>query len=375
MAFADVPGLGIPMPGLVFQQANSLAFTSCTNLTALNHKVAFVGDFFHKDKTGSKNITKVHTRIGSNTSFSGTLTGYVQGVSTTSGPPANPDGSTTSGATFGTVTAATWQTTGTFSTPYVASVGDRLAVVLEITAFTSGSIAPASGLSGLGAVSGFAHAVQSITNPATTWSASSVNFIPNILLECDDGTFGTIGGCFVASAVGTVAYNSATAAADEYALEMSFPFPVKVSGCWALVNFGTSADFSFVLAGVSTQTKSIDYNQSAISGFGRYVFAHFAAPVQLNANTTYRLSLRPDTTNSVTISYFDVSSASHLQAHQFGEAWCQADRVDGGAWGKTNSNSGARRPMMGVIVSAFDDGTGGGGTTIAGTPLLRGMVG
>lgn len=361
MAWQRLPGNGLMVPSIPFNFANGSGFTASSSLTAAGHKYAIVGDFCHKDKTGSKNITKIHTRIGANSSFVGTLTGYVQGVSTTSGPPATPDGSTTSGATFSTLTAATWQTTGAFSTAYTASVGSRIAVVFDVTAFTSGSIAPTSGVTALALQTAYSHSPQILLNTAS-WAIASNNLIPNVILECDDGTFGTIEGCLPCEAESSVAYNVNTAAADEYALRMVFPFPVKIDAAWASIAAASAvSDFSFVLYADSTATKTIDGNQVTAASANRFVMARFDNEYSLAANTVGYLSLRVDGTTNMSLFYFDVNNSAHFQAHDGGENFYMVDRVNAGAWGTTNSNSGKRRPLMGVRISSLDDGTGGGG--------------
>jgi hypothetical protein len=95
----------------------------------------------------------------------------------------------------------------------------------------------------------------------------------------------------------------------------------------------------------------------------------FTGMVSLSSDTIYRLALKPTTANNITLQYFDVAAAGHMQAHWGGEGWALTSRVDSGAWAAVTTT---RRPFLWPYVCAIDDAAGGGGS--GGGPLIGGRL-
>jgi len=76
------------------------------------------------------------------------------------------------------------------------------------------------------------------------------------------------------------------------------------------------------------------------------------SPVTVQANTTYRLTIRPTTTTVVRYYFADAPSSAAMEQLPAGRSWYGTRRTFGGAWG----NEPARRYILGLIL----DGVAGG---------------
>lgn len=83
----------------------------------------------------------------------------------------------------------------------------------------------------------------------------------------------------------------------------------------------------------------------------------WGSPVTLHANTTYRLTIRPTTTTSVTFFLAGVPSNEAMDQLPGGRLWYGTQRTFGGAW----ADEPARRYTLGLIL----DGVAGGKPCIA----------
>lgn len=328
----------------------SPGFTS-NLIDATGEKVAMVGRVWNKDRT-SKNITKVGFRFGAVTKAGGSaLIVSLQDESTALGPVYQPDETQDQTVAIANADAGfaanVWYQTNALSSPRAVAFGERLGVVIEY-----------DGAGRLGAdlvnITGFTTAVTGRFLEAggvlktAGWAVSAA--LNDVILEFDDGTFGTLTSGLPGSATSTLAYNSGSAA-DEVALEFQVPFICRVDGAWVLMSAAASASYDIVLydaAGAVLATSSTDFHQIEAAASAKINEVAFPE-VTLAVNTTYRLSLKPTTANSVTAYFFDVANANHMQALAGGTAWFYASRVDAGAW----TPIATRRPFMGLRFSAL----------------------
>lgn len=363
MALQTIPGGGLIIPGCPGWASGVPAFAS-TRIDATGEKVSYIGRFFHKDR-GTKTVNKVGFRFGTVSKASGSaLTLSLQNVNLASGPPGNPDETQDQTVAIANADAAfasnTWCEKTLGSTRSVAE-GELLGMVLEFDG--SGRLgADTVDISFLD-VQNAAQGGSVISKTGGTWA--NVPGLPNLVLGCDDGTYGTLipitglpEGWGPVSALNTLTYHSGSAA-DEIAMPFSFPFPVRCNGAWALVRLIADADLDVVLYNGTTAiaSASVDGDTVLLTTGSRPTLVRWA-PVDLAAGTTYYLAIKPTTANNVSVETFDVNTAAHFQAHAGGQGWSYVDRVDLGAW---NSPVGYRRPCCGLVLSAFDDGAGGGG--------------
>jgi hypothetical protein len=379
MSVQTLPGMSIPWHGIppMAQATPSLGTTLVIDATG--EKVAFCGRVFFPSRTGTKDIRTLGFRFGTVTKAGGSaLTVSLQNVlNAGAGYPMVPDETQDQTVAIANADAAfvsnTWLQTGNLSADRTVAFGELVAVVLEYDG--SGRLgADTVMLSGLAAQNaGPTHGATGVLKTAS-WAAQAT--IPNLILGFSDGTFGTLQGAFPFSALASVSYHSGTAGADEYALELTFPGPVKIDGgggTWGLTNSSTDVEL-ICYDGTTPMTDGtavIDADYGATASV-RPGVGPFAAMLSLAANTTYRLALKPTAASAVLLSYIDVAAAGHFQAHVGGEAWAMTSRVDGGAWAAPTAT---RRPFLWPYVCAIDDAVGGAGGGAAMLINSGGLVG
>ncbi len=371
MTMQTIPGGGMWIPPLHRHQGADFPAFGSVLMDATAEKIAFVGRVFNKDRA-TKNISKVGFRPGTVTiNAASVIRVSLQNVSSTAGPPYQPDGAQDQFIDLTTASLATntWYQTAALSGIRAVAYGELLAVVFEYQTFTAADVFNVSGFTAPATGPFFVSGTVLYTG---SWAAVAVT--PNVILEFDDGTFGTLEGAYPSSALGSQAYNSGSTP-DEYAMEFSFPFPCKVDAAWVTLQSATSAEFGILLydgtSVMSGGNVSIDSNTISAAASVRFLIVPFDNEISLAANTTYRLSLFPTTANNVTYHYSDVAAAGHSQALPLGASVALTTRVNAGSWAAATTT---RRPLMGIRVSACDDATGGSGTTISGTTMRRGMV-
>ncbi len=340
-----------PMPGITV--VPSLATTLSLLGANASDRLSQIGRVVFPERTGSKSLTKVHFLFGAVVKTNGsTLRVSLQDVDLTAGPPMRPDGTVDQSVTIANADsgfASNQWYTATLGSARTVNYGDLLAVVFDWASAVSGDsvvitgYSLSSGSSNAGAVGNQYGAVQFT---ASTWSA--ISMVTNIILEFSDGSFGTLDGSLIASAIGTTAFNN-TSNPDEHCLEFQFPFDCEVDGMYALV--AANADFEMILYSGTTAlaTVTVDAN-TAQSTAARWTRVAFPKQTLLK-NTTYRVAVRPTTASNVTIYHRDVSNASHKGVEHLGTTASLNSRTDAGAWGTPTAT---RRPLMGVRICAVN---------------------
>lgn len=346
MALIDTGPLWVPQ--ITFGPTASAPSLTSLAVSGAGRKFAAI---LQAPKTGS--IRKVHFRTGAVTT--GTDTDCrIESVDGATGDP--------SGTLFGTNTnvtilaaslvANTWITSGALTADAAVTQGDLLAVVLtptgtpnyNVSAFTVGT-------------SGVRFPYQDLYN-GTAWTKDTSS-IPSIALEYSDGTFAPMHQNFPITAANTHTFNSGSTP-DEYALRFQFPVPVKVGGFWIWAD--TDGDFDAVLYDSDGTTvlasKSFDKDNRQGTGIGHHFLA-LSSSASLAASTYYRFAIRPSTATSLTIYSMDVNAANIFDNMPGGQLFHHSTRTDAGSWTDTTT----RRLFMGLMVTATDNGVGGGGST------------
>jgi len=97
--------------------------------------------------------------------------------------------------------------------------------------------------------------------------------------------------------------------------------------------------------------------------------AHFYwdSPVDLSKDTYYRIAIRATTTTDIGILRNYTDSSSLFNCLPLGTDMIQTSRTGSGSWTNTNTN----RMVMGLLVNAFDDASGGGGGSASGISRAR----
>lgn len=186
---------------------------------------------------------------------------------------------------------------------------------------------------------------------------------------------------------GTItAYNSGSSP-DEIALRFQLPFKARCIGIRpALFNIAAGADLTATLWPASSTTDADALGQITLDGdfalattTDGFARLYFDSAVTLEKATTYYAGVRADTANNIGLGELTSPSGITNSMRGFpiptnGEIY-RATRVwtagSAAAWTETATNT---LPLISLIIDQVDDGTGAGGTTIAGTPMRRGMV-
>ncbi len=317
-------------------------------------KLAMIGRVSHAARTGNKNISKVHFLFGAVTKSNGsTLRVSLQDVDTANGPVIRPDGTADQSVTIANAdagfTSNGWYTATLGATRTVA-YGDLLAVVFDWGSAVSGDSVVIAGLS-LSSVSSNAgsatHQNCCVQFTSSAWGV--VSMVTNVLLEFDDGTFGTLDGSIVCSATGSISFNSGSTP-DENALEFIAPFTGEIDGMWCYINPG-AGDFDMVFYDGSTAVATVSVDANAIqAASGRWVRVNFPK-VAVTAGNTYRAAVRPASGTNASLYYLDVAAAAHRAVLPFGTNAMLNSRTDAGSWGAGTTT---RRPLIGVRYSGID---------------------
>lgn len=325
-------------------------------LDAVGEKYAFI---FTAPKTGT--IDQIEFATGSITT-GGTLDVRVESVDMATGAPSGTLlGTNTNGSCVVADTDdGVWKTAALTSGASVTA-GDYIAVVI---------VAP----------SGFNGQVREILLDTSTrmpytllytvsWSKSVR--APFMAVRYSDGSYPALANCYP---VVTMVNTSLTTSALQ-GLRISLPFPCTVSGLFVSADADQDltltlydSDGTTVLATASIDTNVRQQNDGAY-------FIMRVPPVNLAANTVYRVAVKSTSSNGGTVPIFTLNAAALVEVLTgldsiYGTSAATATPSGTGDWTDDTTSF----PMVGVIVSQIDDGTGGGGAGAGGAHILGGTV-
>src|SRR6185503_11738885 len=234
----QLTGLGIYHPNFVplLAPAVTPALATTGLIDATGEQLAWVGRIWFPARTGSKNIARIQFRFGAVTKASASaLTLSVQGVSAAAGPPMQPDGSVAASVAIANADAAfvsnTWYRSGVLSSAPTVNFGDLRAIVLEYDGagrLGSDSVVASAWTSGNTGTTPLQH---TFALNAGGWSA--LNTVPILVLEFDDGTYGTLDGCVPFMTSNALGVNVNSAGSDEIALPFTVPFACEIDALYA----------------------------------------------------------------------------------------------------------------------------------------------
>lgn len=350
-------------PQMSINQGVALATTLVINATGM--KVSFLGRVVFPTRTGIKNIRRVGIMFGAVVKAGGSgLTLSLQDPSDISNH-LEPDGVQDQSVAVANGDALfatnTYLRSGAFSADRAVTYNDLLALVIE---FDGGGRLGADSV----AISGFSQAPvdnQCISTLQTggVWAGQACT--PNIVLEFDDGTFGTLNGSMVnASPTINVSLNTGSAE-DEVGQLFQFPYPVKVGGARCLMGWtNTSSDCDVILYEGTTVRRSSSIDASKIGLDTTRPLPVVWEPWEFAANTPFRIVVKPTTANNVQVYYQTLNDANHRTLRGGGTNCAATSRVDGGAFTDLTT----RMMFISAELVGFSDGGGGGGSA----PLFRG---
>lgn len=337
---------------------------------ATNEAAIFIGRVITSDG-GSHTIdtsgsSSIGWRTGSVTFSNGgtTLVVGIAPVDTSSGPPPRAVNSSNAisfdvSASYtgggGGLSANSWvQSVPTSGSKTIAN-GDLVAIAVQMTARAGSDLVQV----------GSAAASDYMLRPCVTAYTGAIyaaqQQVPNCLITFSDGAVGWFDGGDVYQSVAAVSYNSGSSP-NEYGQLYQLPFPVKVCGLYGIVSILASGrDFDVVLYSdplgtpVAQRTVSIDGNTVASTG-AFYFRELFATPYDIAANQPIGVVVKPGA-SSVSAYSKTLNNAAHRIADLWGTSGYGISRSSGAF---SNINSSLDHLYVGMIVSAFDGGGGGG---------------
>lgn len=358
----------MPDPGLRLDAGGIPAFQTMALMDANTEKAAIVGYVWHPTvKTGTIKIRKVHFRCGAVTlNAASAFRVSLQNVSSTAGPPYQPDTSQDQTYDFTTLSATAINTTGNLSADRTVdlsadSLGDAnsrlLAVVFEFQTFTAADSVIVQSTNG----PPFNTYITGGLGNTGSYALAAAG-TPVCYLECDDGTYAFIRGCTVFSAVGTVSVAS-NGAIRRAGLKFKYPTERTISGGYAFFLLPNGCDGTLVLydSDGTTVLRSIDVDNDAVASQATARFTEVLfEPVTLAADTFYRWVFVAGTTTSATVYYGDVAAAGVMDGLLVPGQNAHWTQHDGASWTDTTT----RRPHSGLGCLSFHDGSGGAGGMI-----------
>jgi hypothetical protein len=238
------------------------------------------------------------------------------------------------------------------STPAAATQGDKIAIVLEYVAdeFT-------------GRINHYGQSYHIVLQlpyaDVYTGSWTKKYYDPQLSFGYDDGTY-PFTGCNVIKQFGTTGFNTGTSP-DKNALRFKVPFVCKIQGIQAYMdcdgNFDVNlynTDESQVLA-----TASFDKDIRAYTNYSTLILL-FSDEITLAKDTFYTISVEPTSETSVYLQWWSTDNNKWLQTLPMGRNWYWRSKTGADPW----TDDTLKRPMIGLIISALDDGVstpGGGG--------------
>ncbi len=357
MALNPILGTGLIYPRIALITI-APGFAATALIDATGEKIAICGRVFFPSRTGTKNITRIQFMWGAVTKAGGSaLTLSLQDISLTTAP-LQPDGvpDQTVAIANADITANSWFRSNPLSATRTVANGDLIAAVIEFDG--AGRLSTDSfvvnGLTAAAANASFVFNQCSTQLFTAAWAALAG--IPIIVLEFDDGSYGTLLGAYPIKAINSHVFNVGTAIADEHAIVINFPFACKVDGIWALATVGAASDFALVLYSGTTALETVAVDASSLAAAtARYVWVPIPER-QLTPNTDYYVAVKPTTANNLTAYSCDVDNANFWTTQDGGVAVTYASRLDNGSWAAPTAT---RRLFAGVSISQLDDGTGG----------------
>lgn len=195
-----------------------------------------------------------------------------------------------------------------------------------------------------------------------------------VAFRYDDGTWHT--------AVGTVVFGSGSStqftsgsATNRRGNRFKVPFKATAAGAWVfMMNCAVAASFHIKLYDDSgTEIASSEEMSGAYMSsttVDHWFPCFFTTAYTLAADTWYRIALVPSSANNLTLGNMDCGDAD-IKSAALGGANMYRTLYTSGAWDDTGTT--AFEDII-VLLSEFDDATGGGGGTVF-VPQLAGMPG
>lgn len=198
--------------------------------------------------------------------------------------------------------------------------------------------------------------------------------IPNVVITFSDGKLGFFAGGYVASVGTTTQTWNNGSSPNEYGNFFQLPVPTKVYGIASYC--AVLGDVDFVLYSdplgtpVAEKTVSFDLNVIGATTGTPELIALFSSPYTTTASQPLAGIMKPTSGTNITSAYMSFNASAHQKAYQLGTN-CYAINRASGAFAAQNSNK--DRYTTGLLIGAWDDGSGGGSTGTSKSRVFTGF--
>lgn len=211
-----------------------------------------------------------------------------------------------------------------------------------------------------------------ITSSATVFTA--MTHLNAVMLKFDDGHYGWIFPTIPASVMGD-ADTGNIGNTNIFGNIIRVPFACKVNGMAAVVQSSSNAanfalDMYSTPLGTPSQMATVAVDANQYQAANRLIVKMFATPQTMAINTDYAFGVRQTTATGVTTRQRDVFATGHWAAIGNGAECYAANSTAAATFAQ--QLSGRRRYFVWAIVSALDDGVGGGGSGMLYIPDMAG---
>jgi hypothetical protein len=372
MALVAIPGLNIAWPDLPPNLTFLSSVISLSTMNATGIRAAMLGNLMlEAGASGSKTLSaagggKIHFRTGSVTwaNASTLLRIGLQDIDFASGAPPRPDGTFDVSADLvpgvNALAANGWVSFVMDSGSKTLDEGDPFAFVLDMVA-RAGTDSVQANVNTSNGSGGFPICIQ---DPATgVWANLARS--PNCIIEFDDGTLGTFYGSLPKRAVSSGEVFATGTNPNERGLIFQVPFSCKIRGLWVGLQAGNVSTSSFELSlyedplGTPAALYTEAFGPAYTEGTNSLQPRLFVLPseITLTPNTDYCIAVLATGAGNININVQQVSDEAHRFAYPNGMHCRKGARNGATAFAETDTII----PMMGVLISQLDDGSGGGG--------------
>lgn len=274
--------------------------------------VAFIGRLYIDGRATNKTInttgsSKFTFSLGTSPVFDNAGSEFrvgIQGVDTTTGIPARPNGvwsvysaiTLASDSTPTLTTQAAYHEKAPTSGSGTFSHGDLIAVVFE---FTTRAGVDSISISGSIDSYGVSSMPGAVTNASGSWAAVS-SVVPTILITFADGTIGTLdGGVLIPTSGATAITWNSTNTPDEYGNVIQVPYDCKIDAIFApvrtsdansdlTVNLYSSPSSPSLITSFTVPAEGLPLSINTERG-GMFTLS---TPISLSANTDYVITVK-----------------------------------------------------------------------------------
>lgn len=256
------------------------------------------------------------------------------------------------------VASNTWYEV-TMGASRVVTAGEVLAVVIEFDSWAGSDDVDISALTHSYNEWHDSNSIYGAFHNATSWAVSTMNMA--LGLKYSDASYESFGPASgTLTAAGALTFNSGDTP-DEYGNVITLPSPARCCGIWASVDADNDFDLVLYDSDGSTVLGTTSFDKDIKYGSSYGVLLARFDPVDLAKDTEYRMAIKPGASDIRIMRYF-----MYAQNTTPGGASCHlTSQTGGGGWSETSTE----RIVMGLLLTGFDDGVGGGAASGARNPL------